>query len=61
MKHKFKFRGEPTKHLIDSLVEMCTVDGSVVDRIKIDYAYIRVTNRDLLITIWTKKGIKYGA
>ena len=55
MKHKFKFSGEPTKHLIDRLVEMCTVDGSVVDKIKIDYSYIRLTNKDLLVTIWTKK------
>ena len=55
MKHKFKFRYEPTKHLIDNLIEICTVDGSVVDRIKIDYEYIRFTGKDLVITIWTKK------
>ena len=55
MKHKFKFSHEPTKQLIDRLVEMCTVDGSVVDKIKIDYTHIRPINRDLLVTIWTKK------
>lgn len=54
MKHKFKFCCEPTKHLIDRLVEMCTVDGSVVDRIKINYVWVRVTDKDLVITIWTK-------
>lgn len=55
MKHEFKFSCEPTKHLIDRLVEMCTVDGSVVDKIKINYHWVRFNGRDLLITIWTKK------
>jgi hypothetical protein len=56
MKHKFKFGCEPTKHLIDRLVEMCTVDGSVVDKIKIDYSRLRGLGNDLVVTIWTKKG-----
>lgn len=56
MKHSFAFKMEPTKTLIDHLIEMCTSDGSVCDKIKIDYEWVRGLGRkDLIVKIWTKK------
>lgn len=57
MKHYFSFTQEPSKILIDRLIEICTADGSVCDKIKIDYVWERgiVGNKDLIVKIWTKK------
>jgi acyl-CoA thioesterase FadM len=55
MKHYFSFNQDPTKTLIDRLVEICTTDGSVVNKIKIDYKRVRTFGNDLNVKIWTKK------
>jgi acyl-CoA thioesterase FadM len=55
MKHYFSFNQDPTKTLIDRLIEMCTADGSVVNKIKIDYKRVRTFGNDLNVKIWTKK------
>lgn len=57
MKHYFSFKQEPSKTLIDRLIEICTADGSTVDKIKINYVWVRglVANNDLIVKIWTKK------
>ena len=56
MKHLFLFNHEPSKILIDRLIEICTADGSAVDKIKIDYVWARgVIRNDLVVKIWTKK------
>jgi hypothetical protein len=55
MKHYFSFKQEPTKTLIDRLIEICTADGSMVDKIKINYVWVRFSKNDLNVKIWTKK------
>ena len=56
MKHYFSFKREPSKALIDALIEICTADGSKVDKIKIDYVWVRgLCKNDLIVKIWTKK------
>lgn len=56
MKHYFSFDQEPSKALIDRLIEICTADGSVCDKIKIGYIWARASvSNDLIVKIWTKK------
>ena len=56
MKHYFSFKSEPSKALIDRLIEMCTADGTIVDKISINYVWVRTFgNNDLIVKIWTKK------
>jgi uncharacterized protein YeaO (DUF488 family) len=56
MKHYFSFKQEPSRTLIDRLIEICTADGSVCDKIKIDYVWVRgLCKNDLIVKIWTKK------
>ena len=56
MKHYFSYKSEPSKALIDRLIEICTVDGSRVEKISINYVWIRnIFGNDLIVKIWTKK------
>lgn len=55
MKHYFSSNVEPSKQLIDRLIETCTADGSTVDKIKIKYVWVKTFGNDLTVKIWTKK------
>lgn len=56
MKHYFSFATEPSQALIDRLIKICTADGSAVDKIKINYVWVRsIGGNDLVVKIWTKK------
>ena len=56
MKHCFSYDTEPNKVLIAHLIEMCTADGSIVDKISINYVWVRTLGgNDLRVKIWTKK------
>lgn len=60
VKNVFKFRGPNliSKSVIDNLIDMCTVDGSSVHKVRIDYEYARAWGEDNKVIIWTRKGTK---
>lgn len=60
VKNVFKLTGcSPiSKPAIDNLIALCTVDGSSVHRVKIDYEYARTWGEDNKVIIWTRKDTK---
>ena len=54
MKNIFKFDQSVSFDRIKGLCDICTLDGSVVSEIKIDYD-IRRPYVSTILTIWTKK------
>jgi hypothetical protein len=59
MKNVFKFDQSVHVERIKGLCDICTIDGSVVHKIKIDYD-IRRPYVSTIVTIWTKKRKETG-
>lgn len=53
-KHEFKFDQPVSFERIKELCDICTIDGSVVSSIKIDYD-IRRPYISTILTVWTTK------
>ena len=57
IKHVFNTQGHGviSKPALEELISMCTLDGSTVHRIKLNYVHLRTCGTDNKIIIWTKK------
>ena len=57
MKHKFIFHlneAFPNVDYIQAIINRCTLDGSIVDRYKLDID-TRRTFKEMVMIVWTKK------
>ena len=57
VKNVFKTQGHGviSRPALEELISMCTLDGSTVHRIKLNYVHLRPFGTDNKIIIWTKK------
>lgn len=57
IKHVFNTQGHGviSKPSLEELISMCTLDGSTIHRIKLNYSHLRPWGTDNKIIIWTKK------
>ena len=57
VKNVFNTQGHSviSKPALEELIGMCTLDGSTVHRIKLNYVHLRAWGTDNKTIIWTKK------